>query len=158
MDLRLPLFKPFFREIFELYEFLRHDSYLYRGYFVESNEMNEMKREKRQKYIYVFFLSLSPRDIQLNEIRFFFIFDRIFLSLFFLPFFLRGRGRWRGGCYFFAVRYTSITWKRNILSISVSPGFRIIKTVADRRSIWEIQINQSTAIWRIVELVYRYNH
>lgn len=101
-------------------------------------------REKRLKYIYVFFFFffwffLSPCDIQLNEIRFFFFYFRsnISIAFFFLSFFFRGVEE--GGCYFFAVRYTSITWKRNILSISVSPGFRIIKS----RSRQEINLGNS---------------
>lgn len=101
-------------------------------------------REKRLKYIYVFFsfffwFFLSPCDIQLNEIRFFFLFsiEYFYRSFFSSLFFFRGVEE--GGCYFFAVRYTSITWKRNILSISVSPGFRIIKS----RSRQEINLGNS---------------
>lgn len=120
--------------------------YLRRGYFVDNRTKWARWNERKTTEIYLcffflFFFGFFFLHAIFNWMRydfFFFIFDRIFLSLFFfLSFFFRGVEE--GGCYFFAVRYTSITWKRNILSISVSPGFRIIKS----RSRQEINLGNS---------------
>lgn len=121
--------------------------YLRRGYFVDNRTKWARWNERKTTEIYLCFFFLFFFLVFFFSMRYSIEWDTIFFFLFSIEYFYRSffsslfffRGVEEGGCYFFAVRYTSITWKRNILSISVSPGFRIIKS----RSRQEINLGNS---------------